>query len=143
MAALSYLAKRALGVGRRHLWRCHQERQKSFNISDNTEFVQKVINSRVPVIVNFHADWCDPCHILTPKLRAITDASEDIHLAIIDVEANPELVHTFEVKAVPAVLAIRNGLVVDKFIGLVDADMIDGMVGRLKGEAPKDTTIPI
>lgn len=60
--------------------------------------MSQVINSRVPVIVNFHADWCDPCHILTPKLRAIADASEDLHLAIIDVEANPELVHTFEVK---------------------------------------------
>ncbi|BES94012.1 Thioredoxin [Nesidiocoris tenuis] len=143
MAALTCLTRRAWSVSRRHLWKCHQERQKSFNISDNNEFVDKVINSTVPVIVNFHADWCDPCHILTPKLRAIADASEDIHLAIIDVESNPELVHTFEVKAVPAVLAIRNGLVVDKFIGLIDAGMIEGMVGRLKGESPKDTTIPI
>lgn len=143
MAALSHITKTAWRLSQRQLWRCHQERRKSFNISDNTDFVDKVINSRVPVIVNFHADWCDPCHILTPKLRAIADESEDIHLAIIDVEANPELVHTFEVKAVPAVLAIRNGLVVDKFVGLVDAGMIDGMVGRLKGESPKDTTIPI
>lgn len=50
---------------------------------------------------------------------------------------------SFLQQAVPAVLAIRNGLVVDKFIGLIDAGMIEGMVGRLKGESPKDTTIPI
>ena len=89
------------------------------------------MNSSVPVIVNFHAEWCDPCHILTPKLKELVGEGEDIGLAIVDVEANPDLVHTFEVKAVPAVLAIRNGLVVDKFIGLVDADMIEQLVNKL------------
>lgn len=49
------------------------------------------------MIVNFHAEWCDPCHILTPKLKELTDNSEEVDLAIIDVEENPELVHTFEV----------------------------------------------
>jgi thioredoxin 1 len=55
----------------------------------------------------------------------------DVHLAIIDVENNAELVHAFDVKAVPAVLAVRSGLVVDKFIGLVDADMIENLIKKL------------
>lgn len=42
------------------------------------------------------------------------------------------LVHLFEVKAVPAVLAFRNGVVVDKFIGLVDANMIEQLIEGLK-----------
>ncbi|XP_014247097.1 thioredoxin, mitochondrial [Cimex lectularius] len=115
----------------------YQVRDKSFCIKNNEEFLSKVMNSQIPVIVNFHAEWCDPCHILTPKLRALTDQSEEVNLAIVDVEANPELVHTFEVKAVPAVLAIRNGLVVDKFIGLVDATMIEKLVNRLTGKCMK------
>ncbi|KAH0553994.1 thioredoxin, mitochondrial [Cotesia glomerata] len=104
---------------------------KKFEITQNTEFVSKVMNSKVPVIVNFHAEWCDPCKILTPKLEKLIGPMENLNLAIVDVERNPELVHTFEVKAVPAVIAVSNGLVVDKFIGLVDANMIDNLIKKL------------
>ncbi|XP_043476518.1 thioredoxin, mitochondrial [Leptopilina heterotoma] len=104
---------------------------KKFTINDNNEFVDKVLNSRIPVIVTFHAEWCEPCKILTPKLEELVEPLEDLHLAIVDVESNPELVHTFEVKAVPAVIAVSNGLVVDKFIGLVEANMIENLIQKL------------
>uniref|UniRef100_A0A182ILN9 Uncharacterized protein n=1 Tax=Anopheles atroparvus TaxID=41427 RepID=A0A182ILN9_ANOAO len=105
---------------------------KRFVIKDHYEFDQKVINSDNPVIVNFHAEWCDPCKILTPKMTELLEPSEEIDLAIVDVDDNAELVQTFEVKAVPAILAFRNGVVVDKFIGLVDANMIENLIGKLK-----------
>lgn len=109
---------------------------KKFEITDNTEFVSKVMNSSVPVIVNFHAEWCDPCTILTPKLEELIGPMNDLNLAVVNVEKNPELVHTFEVKAVPAVIAVSNGLVVDKFIGLVDANMIDNLIKKLRNQKP-------
>jgi len=112
---------------------------KKFDINDNSDFVDRVMNSNVPVIVNFHAEWCEPCKILTPKLEEVIGPMENLNLAIVNVELNPELVHTFEVKAVPAVIAISNGLVVDKFIGLVEADMIDNLIKKLtNGYHPPD-----
>lgn len=101
------------------------------NIKGNDEFLSKVMNSDNPVIVNFHAEWCEPCHILTPKMKELIEPMTDIDLAIVDVENHAELVHTFEVKAVPAVIAVRNGIVVDKFIGLVDATMIENLISKL------------
>lgn len=112
--------------------------RKSFVIKNSEDFVNKVMNSDVPVIVNFHAEWCDPCKILSPKLKELVEPMNDIHLAVIDVENNAELVHAFEVKAVPAVLAVRNGLVVDKFIGLVDADMIENLIKKLTIKSKQD-----
>lgn len=100
-------------------------------VKNHDEFLSKVLNSDNPVIVNFHAEWCEPCHILTPKMKELIEPKDNIDLAIVDVEANAELVHTFEVKAVPAVVAVRNGLVVDKFIGLVDANMIENLINKL------------
>lgn len=91
------------------------------------------MNSDRPVIVNFHAEWCDPCKILTPKLKELIEPLDNLDLAVVDVEDHAELVHTFEVKAVPAVIAIRDGLVVDKFIGLVDATMIENLIKKLSG----------
>ncbi|XP_041981434.1 thioredoxin, mitochondrial [Aricia agestis] len=103
-------------------------------VKNNDEFVNKVMNNDKPVIVNFHADWCEPCKILTPKLKELVEPLTNLDLAIVDVEDNADLVHTFEVKAVPAVLAIKNGLVVDKFIGLVDADMILNLIDKMAGK---------
>ncbi|KAF9823411.1 hypothetical protein SFRURICE_006624 [Spodoptera frugiperda] len=100
-------------------------------VKNNDEFVNKVMNSDKPVIVNFHADWCEPCKILTPKLKELIEPLNNLDLAVVDVEDNADLVHTFEVKAVPAVIAIKNGIIVDKFIGLVDADMITGLIDRM------------
>lgn len=114
---------------------------RKVNIKDHYEFDQKVINSDNPVVVNFHAEWCDPCKILTPKMSELLDNSEEIDLATIDVDTNSDLVETFEVKAVPAVLAFRNGVVVDKFIGLVDANSIENLINKLKRKKkPVDDT---
>ncbi|XP_059045283.1 thioredoxin, mitochondrial isoform X1 [Achroia grisella] len=103
-------------------------------VKNNNEFVTKVMNNDKPVIVNFHADWCEPCKILTPKLKELIEPLNNLDLAVVDVEDNAELVHAFEVKAVPAVIAIRNGLIVDKFIGLVDSDMITSLIDRMSGK---------
>lgn len=65
-------------------------------------------------------------------MEELLQDSTEIDLAIIDVENNTDLVETFEVKAVPAVLAFRNGVVVDKFIGLVDANSIESIIDKLK-----------
>lgn len=96
------------------------------------------MNSDVPVIVNFHAEWCDPCKVLSPKLKELVDPMNDIHLAVIDIDSNAELVDVFQVKAVPAVLAVRNGIVVDKFVGLVDADMIKNLIKKLTSKISQD-----
>ncbi|VVC93427.1 thioredoxin [Leptidea sinapis] len=103
-------------------------------VKNNEEFVNKVMNSSKAVIVNFHAEWCEPCKILTPKLKELIEPISDLDLAIVDVEENADLVHTFEVKAVPAVIAIKNGLIVDKFIGLVDTDMINNLIDKMSNK---------
>lgn len=110
---------------------------KYFVVKDHEDFVKNVMNSSLPVIVNFHAEWCDPCHALTPKLIELAKDSEDIVLAIVDIEKHAELVNTFEVKAVPAVLGIKNGIVVDKFIGVADKTTIDTLVQHLKEGSSK------
>lgn len=115
--------KRSMSVG--------QVYHKSFTVCGSEDFIQNVLKSDIPVIVNFHAEWCEPCLTLTPMLKKMVGDSPSVHLAIVDVEKNADLVHTFEVKAVPAVLAFRNGHVIDKFIGLIDDNMINEMVEKV------------
>lgn len=69
-----------------------------------------------PIVVDFWADWCGPCHQLTPVLQRAAD-EHDVELVKIDIDANPDLAQRYGVRSIPAVKAFKNGHVVAEFVG--------------------------
>ncbi len=105
------------------------------------DFERAVIqrSHELPVVVDFWAEWCEPCKSLTPVLEQEIAAKEGrIELAKIDVDANQELAQTYDVRGIPAVKAFHKGRVVDEFTGVrsgpVVADFLDGLLGPPAGE---------
>ncbi|KAF7394910.1 hypothetical protein HZH66_008084 [Vespula vulgaris] len=105
------------------------------------QLLESVMNGKRTVVVNFHADWCDPCTVLTPKLIELIEPIETLDLAIINLESNPDLADVFSVKAVPAVFAMSNGLVLEKFIGLQDVGMVEKFVEKLTAQDATNSNI--
>jgi thioredoxin len=90
--------------------------------SDVTEetFDSEVIarSEELPVVVDFWAEWCGPCHMLTPVLeREVASREGKVELAKVDIDANPGLADRFGVRGIPAVKAFRRGHVVREFVG--------------------------
>ncbi|KAK7076648.1 hypothetical protein SK128_005392 [Halocaridina rubra] len=109
-----------------------EHRSEIYNITCEDDFKNKVMRNSLPVIVNFHAEWCEPCHSLKPLLEKIASENEGhLHLAEVLVDEHADLLHAFEVTAVPAVLGIHRGIVTDKFIGLVSNKQVMEFVGKL------------
>ena len=81
-----------------------------------TEVLERSMTT--PVIIDLWAPWCGPCVALTPILERVTDATNgQVVLVKVNVDENPNIARAFQAQSIPAVYAIRDGQVVDGFVG--------------------------
>ena len=80
----------------------------------------------VPVLVDFWADWCRPCHALAPVIeKAVDQRAGAVELVKLDTEANPRVAQAFGIQSIPAVKAFKDGKVVDEFVGALPAAQVE------------------
>lgn len=110
-------------------------REVSFNVQDHEDFTERVINSQLPVLIDFHAQWCGPCKILGPRLeKAVAKQKGRVAMAKVDIDDHTDLAIEYGVSAVPTVIAMRGGDVVDHFVGIKDEDELDSFVSKVIGQ---------
>lgn len=110
-------------------------RHVSFNVQDHEDFTDRVINNDLPVLVDFHAQWCGPCKILGPRLeKAVAKQKGRVAMAKVDIDDHTDLAIEYGVSAVPTVIAMRGGDVVDHFVGIKDDDELDSFVSKVIGQ---------
>jgi len=103
------------------------------DVTDAT-FEEEILrrSMETPVVVDLWAPWCGPCRTLGPILERVVDATGGaVVLAKVNVDENPAIAGSFRVQSIPAVFAIREGKVVDQFIGALPEDAVEAFVGRL------------
>jgi thioredoxin 1 len=93
----------------------------SENVKEFTDqnFENEVLKSDQPVLVDFWAEWCMPCRMLTPTIEKIAkDYVGRVKVGKLDTDANRDVASKYSISAIPTVILFRNGQVAQKFVGL-------------------------
>ena len=88
-------------------------------------FQQEVLNSETPVLVDFWADWCQPCKMIAPVVEQIAEEYDGkVKIGKLDVDSNQQTSQAMGIRGIPALIIFNNGKPVDQIIGVVPKSII-------------------
>lgn len=84
----------------------------------DASFAKDVLESDVPVLVDFWAEWCGPCRAIAPHLESLAPRYEGrARIVKMDIDSNPQTPASFGIRSIPTLLVFKGGKVVDQIVG--------------------------
>ena len=106
----------------------------TLNFTDNA-FDQDVLNSEVPVLVDFWAPWCGPCRAMAPTVGAVADEYiGKVKVGKLNTDDNPGTASRYQIRGIPTLLLFKGGKVVDQRVGAMGKPDLKKMVDAHVGE---------
>lgn len=95
------------------------------------DFDQTISTAEVPVLVDFYADWCGPCHMMAPTLDALAaDRKGQVLVLKVDTEKDPALATRFDIRGLPTVVVFRDGKESGRQVGVATRPVLERLLGR-------------
>ena len=99
------------------------------NVTTGT-FKEEVLNSNIPVVVDFWASWCGPCKMFAPIIEEFAaENAEKVKVCKVNVDEEQSLAQEYSVMSIPTVIVFKNGAEVNRSIGAVDKAELGGIAG--------------
>ena len=92
---------------------------------DEGNFEEEVLKAKGKVLVDFYADWCGPCRMMSPIIDEIAEEmAETVKVGKINVDNNQELAIKYDVMSIPTIMVFENGNPIKTFIGVTDKNEV-------------------
>lgn len=99
------------------------------NLSD---FEKEVVGSKIPVIIDFYADWCMPCKMMAPVFEKLSQEYKGkLKFVKVNVDENQDLSSNFEVQGIPALIITKKGKEIDRIVGFAPEQAIKEKIDSL------------
>ncbi|MEM0333677.1 MAG: thioredoxin [Candidatus Aenigmatarchaeota archaeon] len=113
----------------------NRENRVVYNVNErNFEDLVIEMSNKIPVIVDFWAEWCYPCKMLSPVIeKVVKKFNGKVILAKVNVDENPNLAMEYNIMSIPTVFMFKNGNIVDYFVGFIPEDQIEKWIEKNLG----------
>ena len=95
---------------------------------NSQNFEEEVIKSEKPVLIDFYADWCGPCKMLSPIIDEIAEENSEIKVVKVNVDDSQDLAMKYQVMSIPTLVVIKNGSEINRSVGLIDKAQILNLI---------------
>lgn len=86
---------------------------------NNENFEQEVLKSNKTVLIDFYAEWCGPCQMLSPIVEQVAQENDNIKVVKVNVDENQSLAVEFGIKAIPTLIVIKEGKEANRAVGML------------------------
>lgn len=93
-------------------------------------FKSEVLESSQKVLIDFYADWCDPCKMIGPVVEEIAEEHSDVKVVKIDVDNAEDIAIKYQIMSIPTLVVVKDGQEVNRSIGLISKEKIEELIEK-------------